>query len=330
MRLSSLLLSLGLLALSACGGGGGSAGTGTSVTPATPAPVPSGNMVFVGDRGNGKLAAVDTLTPKPGALTARIFSNDASLWYGAAFDGTRDELYVATSTQIDVYASASKLDGAIKAARTITPTISGLLFVQSVALDKANDRLYVGVKARFNGSVAVFEQASKLSGAVAPSRIISGNIFGDSFTLDLKRNLLYATSCCTSPSVVQVYEHIDTAKGETLAARSLTIPASVNHLAVDGNRDRLYMTSTSGQMVILDKASTVTGSAPAITMSMPTQVEGGAITIDAANDRLYAGFGAQAFVFNDASKLAAGSSAAQAVAVSGTASTSISFFTVPQ
>lgn len=101
-------------------------------------------------------------------------------------------------------------------------------------------------------------------------------------------------------------------------------------MAVDGNRDRLYMTSLSGQIVILDKASTATGNASAITLGTPTQVAGGAITMDAANARLYAGFGSQALVFNDASKLTAASNAAQAVAVSGTASTTISFFSVPQ
>ena len=55
-----------------------------------------------------------------------------------------------------------------------------------------------------------------------------------------------------------------------------------------------------------------------------------AVTIDAANDRLYLGFGQQAFVLNDASKLTNSSGAAQAVAIMGPPNTAISYFAVGQ
>lgn len=284
-------------------------------------------MVFIGDRFTYKMAAIDTLTPKPGTLSAKVFASDAR-FFDAALDSTRDELYVAASTQVDVYANASKLDGAIKASRTFTPAISGLIFVQRVFLDKANDRLYLGVKAAFNGSVAVFEQASKLSGTVAPSRIISGPILGDNFTLDLKRNLLYTTWNDSSPAVIYVFDHIDTAKGETAITRRINIPGGVTNLAVDSSRNRLYMASGGG-VTILDGASTAVGNPVVTSLSLPSKNYTTAITIDALNDRLYVGLREQAFVLNDASKLNA-SGAAQAVATSGPADTSILFFAVPQ
>ncbi len=330
MRLNSSLFSLCLLALAACGGGGSSSSGGSSANTTTPPPALSGNMIFIGDKLSYSMAAVDTLTPQPGNVTAKLFTTGTQIW-DAAFDGNHDELYVAASSQVDVYSGASKLDGTIKPTRTIVPVINGLLFVQRVFLDKANDRLYLGVKAAFNGSVAVFEQASKLSGSVAPSRIISGQILGSNFTLDLKRNLLYTSWCCSSPQEILVFEHIDTAKGETPIARRISIRDSVSSLAMDSSRDRLYITGAGpGRINILDGASTASGSAPVTSLSLPTPKSGFAITIDAANDRLYAGFGSQAFVLNDASKLSDGSATAQAAAIVGPANTLISYFAVPQ
>jgi len=329
MRLKSALLSLGLLALSACGGGGGGSAGGNNAG-VGPGPVVSGNMVFVGDTGNYKLAAIDTLTPKPGALSAKIFTSDTTQWLDGAFDGARDELYVAALNKIDVYANASKLDGTIKPARTINPDVSGLIFVQRVFLDKANDRLYIGMKARLNGAVAVFEQASKINGTVTPSRIISGPIFGNSITLDFKRNVLYALPlCCSSPTEIGVMEHIDTARGETPITRKFAVPTYVNNLALDSSRDRLYLVG-DGKVHILNSASTAVGSPAVTSLALPTARGIPVLTIDTANDRLYTGSGATAFVLDNASQLNNSSNLVQAVAVMGTPTTNISFFAVPQ
>ena len=289
-------------------------------------------MIFIGDRGNQKMAAIDTLTPAPGALAAKVFVTNEASWFDAAFDSTRNELYVAAFDYINVYANASKLDGTITASRTITPAISGYNSLKRVFLDKANDRLYIGFKAPFSGGLAVFEQASKLNGTVAPSRIISGNISIDRWTLDLKRNLLYTSATDTAVADVYVYEHIDTFKGEATIARRISVPKVVERLSIDSSRDRLYMvtsTSTGGAM-ILDGASKAAGTSAVTTFSLPTQNYASAVTIDAANDRLYLGFSAQAFFINDASKLTSSTGAAQAVAIMGPPNTTISYFAVGQ
>ncbi len=334
MRVKTYLLALGFVVLSACGGGGSDGGTadsGVGVNPPPPTlPVQGGNKIFIGDIGNEVLAAVDTLTPKPGALSAKIFTSDTSLWSDAAFDGTRDELYVANKNRIDVYAGASKLDGAIKPARTISPAVSGLLFVQRVVLDKANDRLYIGMKAAFNGSVAVFEQASKLSGAVTPSRIISGNLYGGSFVIDLKRNVLYDMVSGLPTTAIFAFDHIDTVNGDVTAARRLIVTGSAYGMAIDSSRDRLYINAGAGKIAIVDGVSSAAGQTAVTTLSVPATAVGSAITIDALNDRLYAGYGNTAIVLNDASKLTNANSAAQAVAVTASPTTAFSFFAVPQ
>ena len=287
-------------------------------------------MIFIGDKGNQKMAALDTLTPAPGALAAKVFATDESSWFNAAFDNTRNELYVAAFTQINVYANASKLDGTITAARTIIPAISGYNSLKRVILDKANDRLYIGFKAPFSGGLAVFEQASKLNGTVAPSRIISGNIALDSLTLDLKRNLLYTSANDTTLAEVYVFEHIDTFNGEAAIARRISMPNVVYRLSIDSSRDRLYMVTGTGGAMILDGASKAAGKTAVTALSLPTSGFASAVTIDAANDRLYLGFGQQAFVLNDASKLTNSSGAAQAVAIMGPPNTAISYFAVGQ
>jgi len=287
-------------------------------------------MIFIGDRGNQKMAAIDTLTPTPGALAATVFATADSSWFDAAFDSTRNELYVAAYTKINVYANASKLNGTITASRTIIPAISGYNSLKRVVLDKANDRLYISFKAPFSGGLAVFEQASKLNGTVAPSRIISGNISQDNLTLDLKRNLLYTSFTSTNPSEVYVFEHIDTFNGEAAIARRISIPNFVNRISIDSSRDRLYMVAGTGSAIILDGASTAAGSPAITTLSLPTLGNASAVTIDAANDRLYLGFDAQAFVLNDASKLTNSSGTAQAAAIMGPPNTTISYFAVPQ
>lgn len=333
MRLNSLLASLCLLTLAACGGGGGGSGSSSAATSPSQPPSPavrSGNMIFIGDRGNQKMAAVDTLTPTPGALTAKVFTADAAAWFDAAFDSARDELYVAAFTNITVYANASKLDGTITASRTITPAINGYNSIARVILDKANDRLYIGFKAPFSGGLAVFEQASKLNGTVAPSRIISGPISQDNFTLDLKRNLLYTSWNDSSPAEVYVFEHIDTFNGEASIARRIGMPGPVERLAIDSGRDRLYMATSKGGAIILDGASTAPARPAVTTLSLPTQGYGSAVTIDAANDRLYLGFTGLAFVLNDASKLTNSSGTAQAAAIVAPANTFITYFAVPQ
>ena len=330
MRLISSLFLLCFSALTACGGGGGGSNTAAS-TPQPPAPtVQSGNMIFIGDRGNQKMAAIDTLTPAPGALAAKVFSTNEASWFDAAFDSTRNELYVAAFDYINVYANASKLDGTITASRTITPAISGYNSLKRVFLDKANDRLYIGFKAPFSGGLAVFEQASKLNGTVAPSRIISGNISIDRWVLDLKRNLLYTSATDTAVADVYVYEHIDTFKGEATIARRISVPKVVERLSIDSSRDRLYMVAGTGGAMILDGASKATGTSAVTTLSLPTSSYASAVTIDAANDRLYLGFGQQAFVLSDASKLTNSSGAAQAVAIMGPPNTTISYFAVGQ
>lgn len=346
MRLSSSLFSVWLLALAACGGGGNSASTATAVT--TPTTVPTttptttptsarpGNLIFVGDNRNFVMGAVDTLTPKPGTLAAKVFRTGATDWLDAAFDGTRDELYVSAWSSIDVYESASKLDGTISPSRKIIPKIGQIADpnliggIQRIVLDKANDRLYVSFTSTGPKGIAVFDQVSKLNGAVAASRVITGPFDTNSFAIDLKRNLLYSCWSHGSPCDVLVFENINTAQGELKVARRSRIFTFVKGFAMDSDRDRLYMGSETGTVLILDGASASTGDARVTTVALPSRYSNSAITFDPANDRLYAGFSEQVFVLDKPSLLNGTNAAAQAVAITVPGNAGTSYFAVPQ
>ena len=98
------------------------------------------------------------------------------LW-GAAYDVTRDELYLADQTSaydrpIMVIANASTASGEVVPDRTIGGPATEDMWPSQISYDAANDRL-IAVDT-FHNDVKVFDNASTLDGDVAPSRVIGG------------------------------------------------------------------------------------------------------------------------------------------------------------
>lgn len=96
------------------------------------------------------------------------------LW-GAAYDASRDELYLADQTvgqNIYVIAEASTADGLVAPSRIIGGPGNLLESPSQIGYDVANDRL-VAVDTD-NDDIKVYDAASTLDGDVAPSRIIGG------------------------------------------------------------------------------------------------------------------------------------------------------------
>jgi sugar lactone lactonase YvrE len=98
-----------------------------------------------------------------GTATALLSPSDVSL------DKTRDLLYVADDTQIEVFASASTANGAAAPIRTYTPSFH----VSAILIDSANDRLYAADLV--GNAVKVYDNASGLAaGGITATRSITG------------------------------------------------------------------------------------------------------------------------------------------------------------
>jgi sugar lactone lactonase YvrE len=84
-------------------------------------------------------------------------------------DTTRNLLYIADDTDIQVYASASTATGNIAPTRTYTTTATA---ISAIFIDSANDRLYVADQA---GAVLVYDSISTVAaGPITANRTITG------------------------------------------------------------------------------------------------------------------------------------------------------------
>jgi hypothetical protein len=99
------------------------------------------------------------------------------LW-GAAYDPTRDELYLAdqrVGAAIYVVENASMARGTVQPVRTIGGPNHPLDNPSMISYDPSHDRLVVNLGGVTNG-VAVFDDASRVTGDVAPTRTIGGSL----------------------------------------------------------------------------------------------------------------------------------------------------------
>ena len=109
--------------------------------------------------------------------TDRLIELDAPFLYfwGAAYDSTRDELYIGNQDSengVFVIANASQADGLTAPDRTFSGPSTMLEGPSQLGYDAVNDRLVVIDS--FADDVKVFDQASTLDGDVAPTRTIGG------------------------------------------------------------------------------------------------------------------------------------------------------------
>lgn len=335
-----LFLSLLIAGCGSSGGGDDSSGGGS------PGGTASGqnSRLFVLDSGNGVVAALPSVPTDSSELTARILSSNHAFGGGIAYDSASDELYVSTAfpvTRIDVFDNASRLTGTITATRSITPGISNLVELQDLALDRAHDRLYVLASTHSEGVIAVFDNVSQVSGPAAPDRLIV-NIGRGNFAIDFVRSILYNKNDGIHGGTIHAFDNVDTLNGilDYSGVRMILINTYVNisGLAIDPVNDRLYAAEEGNGIRVIESASTagfIFGSGPFVYLDPPlislpqALFNGNRLAFDAANDRLYAGFGAIVYTLNNASTLNSGNPSSNALMVTAPRGTMINGFAFP-
>jgi len=131
------------------------------------------DRLYVANNGDFSILIFDNISAKAataapdrvitGTATALLAPSDVSL------DKTRDLLYVADDTQIEVFASASTANGAAAPVRTYTPGFAA----SAVFIDGANDRLYIANQV--GNAIDVYDSASTLAaGNITATRTVTG------------------------------------------------------------------------------------------------------------------------------------------------------------
>ena len=358
IRINFVLISI-MLVLAACGGGGGG---GDNRTPVTATPVQK-NVLFVSDPVHQAYAVLPTLAPLAGtSLTSNVLDTSGlpnepgQAILGMAYDAKRDRLYTANGTQISILEQASTLIGSVKASSAITPKLPGTdgyswRFAQ-LSYDKQHDTLYAAYNQNASYNLVIFDNVSTLTGNVSPSKIVKMDSPKDSFfALDLKRSILYFIRAVATDGGGNVLALMDFDKPNA-TLRSLRLKDggglsndfqySLQGIAVDAEHDRLYIGRAGAGLLIIDNASasTSTGArwvldtAPDVKIITPSivpmTVSGGwglGLAFDPANDRLYAGFGQNVYIMNQASQVNSGTNVNLVLIT--TPNTSVNTFTFP-
>jgi 6-phosphogluconolactonase len=152
-------------------------------------------------------------------------------------------------------------------------------------------------------------------GDTAVPRIVTGASTGvgstqiDSVASDGPRDLIYAVARVATPEPsILVFDDASTVTGDVAPARQIAITggSDFSGIELDEVADRLYLSGDSGNLYIVDDASTLDGTATPITIPLTSP---GAISLDRRTDRLYvASVGSQTlFVFDGARTLTAAS-----------------------
>lgn len=300
-----------MLLLSACGGGSSS---GDKLIPVITAPVTQAGTLFIADTGNRVIARVNTLTPIAGdSVTAGVLSSSENYSMGIAYDVTRDRLYASTGTQFAVFDNASSLKGNVTPGRLITPLAEGGGLFYNLQLDKGNDRLYAAYTRARGVNLAVFDNASNLTGNAPATRTLTG--ITDAYAIDTTRNILYTIRLNNGMASIQAVPNINSLAGALPNVAPQIVPmagSDVHAIAIDATRDRMYLALRGAGLGIINNASTVLragatpGSASAALVSLPVDATRGAVSVDAANDRVYFSQDNAFYVFRNASTLNGG------------------------
>ena len=131
------------------------------------------DRLFVANNADFSILVFDNISTKTlNAAPDRVIANTATSLLSpsdVSLDKTRDLLYVADDTQIEVFASASTANGTPAPTRTYTPGFG----VSAVLIDSVNDRLYAADQS--GNAINVYDNASGLAaGTITASRTING------------------------------------------------------------------------------------------------------------------------------------------------------------
>jgi len=287
-----------LISLSACGGDGDEAGH----SPGNNSP----KLLFVPDKAHNIVGALMTLAPVNGAAID-TFAFNAFAGDNLQYDPVRDELYGATAAgsplqvSVSVYGSASKGSAGAALGRSFKLP-ADVVRANWLTLDRASGTLYIAATRQGDSTLLAYKNAATLTGTPAPDRnqVFSGGLLQPAF--DFTRGIVYAGTA-----------RLDLATGAQIATLP-GLPVGGTSAAIDAQRDVLYLAnSIDNTLRVVAQASTANA---AIVATLPLN-DIQYVTVDPANDRLYASVLATVYVFENASAIRGNSAVASTVTSAG-------------
>ena len=308
LAISAVLSSL--LGLAACGGGGGGYGGGGMNMPVTGA---GPSKLFAADAPHMAVGSLANPNPSEGMLavdriiTGGIYAQLSNNIRSLVLDTTNDILYVGNGASIKVFNGASQANGDIPPNRIITNSPpggnTGSMFLDTTP---TNGRLYVGDDVF---GVRVFDNASMINGATLSTRVITGlgTIHGVTVDAGPGRDILYvANTTSASSNEINLFTASTAADPATPIATITPTVSMVNlhvgGISVDAGRDLLYVAGfTDSTVNVFASVHSTTGGAiaPTKTLTFPGTIS--SVTIDSANNRLYAVSLGAIYILNSAS-----------------------------
>ena len=286
-----------LTSLSACGGGGSESGdSGDNAA----------KVLFVPDKAHAVVGALSTLSPAVGNVRIDTFAFASFSGDNLQYDPVRDELYGATvaagQVSVSVYGSASR--GSAGAALVRSFKLPGdVVRANWLTLDRATGTLYISTNRQADNTLLAYKNAATLSGTPTPDRNQAFNGLLQP-TFDFTRGIIYAGQA-----------RLALATGQQITTLP-ALPAGGTSAAIDSQRDVLYLAnSTDNTLRVITQASTANATLVA-TLPVPGIQY---VTVDPANNRLYASVVATAYVFENASTISG--DAANATTISSAGST---------
>lgn len=224
----------------------------------------SSNRLFVANSNSSDILVFDAISTQTGDVspTRVILSANMVSPADVQLDSARNELYVADTHQILVFASASSANGSNVPVRTIqlgfNPT--------AILLDHTNDRLFVANSS--SNSIDIFDGASTLNGAVTANRNLTGALtllaVPDGLQLDSAGRLVVSNFATAS---ITIYASAATVSGNLAPAATIsgssTGLAGPSQIAINtatANGNELFVANAAGSnVVVFSNANTITG-----------------------------------------------------------------------
>ena len=303
-RTATIAVAAGLLGiLVACGGGSAGYGGGGN-TPVTSVP-PS--KLFAADSTHAAVGSLANRNPSAGTFTVdRVIGGPMSIYLttnigSLALDAAGDSLYVGNGSAIKVFNSASMANGDPFQNRTITNNPAGGN-AGSLALDTANNRLYVGDDVF---GVREFDNATGINGATSSTRVITslGTVNGVAVDPGVNRDILYVANTNTGTSTINLYTASTAHDPATPLSTVMPTVAMANHavggISIDTTNDVLYVAGLVDGIVMVFTGAHALSGTPSKTLTFPNNIS--SVTIDPANNRLYAVSSGAVYILNGAS-----------------------------
>lgn len=313
------VLALSLLVAAALQGCGGT----DSDQQATAHPVV--NQLILEDANSGKIAAFPTASPSAGtAFSNHVVATVPGATGAMAFDPTHDLLYVAVTNpatntaSIQVFAEADIMTAG-KPWRTLTfaPGVEAFSVITKLVWQAPSDTLWVygrnesGLIALAGGSLVAIANASNVNGQVSGAGTVGVRTGSTttSFDYDAGRDVAFASGVEDAGGTLVPGVAVFAAASTKFATSGLTQPTGIIDIpgavdvSLDASRDILYVADSQHGLWVVQQAS----SATPVLVGPITMAQVSSVSVDPVADRLVVGAGTNAYVFDHASTLTAGS-----------------------